>query len=107
MRESMSTATESRASRTIRDAMETGRPLVYIRSSEEQRVARVLAEVSRRSGDVPVWTWSLTEGLRRDGCPAEPGTADARKVLDFIIGHGEAAIFHLEDFHEPLRDSAE
>jgi len=102
----MSTATESRASRTIREAMETGRPLVYIRSSEEQRVARVLAEVGQRSGDVPVWTWSLTEGLRSaDGAVA--GTDDPRKALDFIVAHDGAAIFHLQDFHEPLRESSE
>jgi SpoVK/Ycf46/Vps4 family AAA+-type ATPase len=102
----MSIATESRASRTIREAMETGRPLVYIRSSEEQRVARVLAEVSARSGNVPVWTWSLTEGLR-SGDGAVAGTDDARKALDFIVAHEGSAIFHLQDFHEPLRESAE
>ena len=102
----MSTATESRASRTIREAMETGRPLVYIRSSEEQRVARVLAEVGKRSGDVPVWTWSLTEGLR-SGDGAVAGTDAPRKALDFIVAHDGAAIFHLQDFHEPLRESSE
>jgi SpoVK/Ycf46/Vps4 family AAA+-type ATPase len=103
----MSNAQESRASQTIREAMQTGRPLVYIRSAEEQRVARVLAEVSRRAGDVPVWTWSLTEGLRRGDGAAEPGTHDPRQALDFIVRHEGAAIFHLQDFHEPLRESAE
>ena len=33
---------------------------------------------------VPVWTWSLTDGMHRDGQPAEAGTNDARGVLDFI-----------------------
>ncbi len=28
-------------------------------------------------------------------------------VLDFIAAHREAAIFHLKDFHEPMRDSPE
>jgi hypothetical protein len=28
-------------------------------------------------------------------------------VLDFIIAYKGADIFHLKDFHEPLRDSAE
>ena len=58
--------------------------------SEEQRVERVLAEVSRARRGVPVWTWSLTEGMRRDGRPAEPGTEDPRTALDFIVAHPTA-----------------
>ncbi len=96
---------ESRAAKAVREAMESGRPLVYVQSSEEQRVERVLAEVAR--GETPVWTWSLTEGMRRDGAPAEPGTADPRLALDFIVAHPGGAIFHLKDLHEPLRESAE
>jgi SpoVK/Ycf46/Vps4 family AAA+-type ATPase len=101
---------ESRAARMIRDVFESGRPLMYVRSAEEQRVARVLAEVGMRllaSGPVPVWTWSLTEGMRRGDNPGEAGTQTPRGVLDFIIAHKGAAIFHLKDFHEPLRESAE
>jgi SpoVK/Ycf46/Vps4 family AAA+-type ATPase len=103
----MENVQESRASKTIREAMETGRPLVYVQSPEEQRIERVLAEVGRRSGDLPVWTWSITEGLRRSGCPAEPGTTDPRAALDFIVAHDTPAIFHLKDLHEPLRESKE
>ena len=99
---------ESRASRTLREAFASGRPLTYIRSSEELRIARVLREVSSRlSGAVPVWTWSLTEGLHRDGQPLEPGTQAPRAALDFIAAHADAGIFHLKDFHEPLRESSE
>jgi SpoVK/Ycf46/Vps4 family AAA+-type ATPase len=53
-----------------------------------------------------VWTWSLTEGLHRDDQAAEPGTQDPRKALDFIAAHTDPAIFHLKDFHEPLRESS-
>src|SRR5579864_8542777 len=101
---------ESRAARMIREVFESGRPLTYVRSAEEQRVARVLVEVGMRllaSGPVPVWTWSLTEGLRRGNAPVEAGTETPRGVLDFIIAHKGAAIFQLKDFHEPLRESAE
>ncbi len=38
---------ESRAAKTVREIFESGRPLTYILSSEEQRVARVLKEVAR------------------------------------------------------------
>jgi len=113
-------SSESRAARTIREVFESGRPITYVRSSEEQRVAGVLAEVGKKllpGGPVPVWTWSLTAGMRRGGEPVEgepigtepvPATAGtARGVLDFIIAHQGAGIFQLNDFHEPLRESAE
>jgi SpoVK/Ycf46/Vps4 family AAA+-type ATPase len=89
----------------IREVFESGRPLTYIRSAEEQRVGIVLREVS--GGFTSVWTWSLTEGMHRDGEAAEPGTHDPRAALDFIAAHEKAAIFHLKDFHEPLRESPE
>ena len=100
---------ESRAAKTLRETFESGRPLTFIRTSEEQRVARVLGEVSGHLGKtaVPVWTWTLTEGLSKDAATAIPGTGTARGVLDFIAAHAEPAVFHLKDFHEPLRESAE
>jgi hypothetical protein len=102
-------ASESRAAKTIWGAFQSGRPLTYIRSVEEQRVARVLREVALGLFDspVPVWTWSLTEGLRRDHEATEAGTEAPRQALDFIAAHHGAAIFHLKDFHEPLRESPE
>jgi len=101
---------ESRAAAAIREIFESGRPLTYIRSSEERRIGRLLHEVGahlRPSDPVPVWEWRLTEGLRREGGAAEPGTMAPRAVLDFIVAHGGQAIFHLKDFHEALRDSPE
>jgi hypothetical protein len=101
---------ESRAAKMIREVFESGRPLTYIRSAEEQRVGRILGEVGVRlqgSAPVPVWTWSLTEGMQRSGEAAWAGTEAPRAALDFIVGHEGAAIFHLKDFHEPLRDSPE
>jgi SpoVK/Ycf46/Vps4 family AAA+-type ATPase len=102
---------ESRASKTLREIFESGRPLTYLRSPEEQRVARVLREAASRIFDstpIEVWTWSLTDGLYRDG--GESAGDDAlspRGVLDFIVEHPSAAVFHLKDFHEPLRQSSE
>jgi hypothetical protein len=100
-------AAESRAAQTIREAFQSGRPLTYVRSSEEQRVGRVLREVAEELPNTAVWTWSLTEGLRRDGRAAEEGGRTARQALDFIAAHADAGIFHLKDFHEQLRDSPE
>ena len=39
---------ESRAVKMLREVFESGRPLTYLRCTEEQRAARVLGEVSRR-----------------------------------------------------------
>ena len=102
---------ESRAAKTVREILESGRPLTYIRSAEEQRVVRILSEVANgplASTPLPVWTWSLTEGMRRHGEEASfSATESPRAALDFILAHQGAAIFHLKDFHEPLRESSE
>jgi AAA+ superfamily predicted ATPase len=103
-------STESRAVEMIRGIFASGRPLTYIRSTEEKRVTGVLREAGRRlfdSGPVPVWTWSLTEGMNREGQPSEAGTETPRGALDFIVAHNNPAIFQLKDFHEPLRESPE
>jgi SpoVK/Ycf46/Vps4 family AAA+-type ATPase len=90
----------------LREIFESGRPLTYVRSAEEQRIAKVLCEVAGRLS-APVWTWSLTEGLRHDGGRAEAGAESPRGALDFIASYGDPAVFHLKDFHEPLRESAD
>jgi SpoVK/Ycf46/Vps4 family AAA+-type ATPase len=101
---------ETRAGKTLREIFQSGRPLTYIRSSEEQRVGRVLHKVGRAlnpSAPLPVLTWSLTKGLLREDGETESGTLDPREALDFIADYKDAAIFHLKDFHEPLRESSE
>jgi AAA+ superfamily predicted ATPase len=101
----------SRAAKTVREVFLSGRPLTYIRSSEEQRVGLILREVAASFPDsIPIWTWSLTEGLRAVGQGDDESTPSAqtpRGVLDFIIAHAGSGIFHLQDFHEPLRESSE
>jgi ATPase family protein associated with various cellular activities (AAA) len=103
-------STESRAAQTLREIFESGRPLTYVRSAEEQRVGNVLRAVSQslfQSAPTPVWTWTLTEGLRRDGETPQSAPLSPAGVLDFVVAHQGPGIFHLKDFHEPLRDSAE
>jgi len=94
---------ESRAAKMVREVLESGRPLTYIQTSEEQRVASVLREI--RMG--PVWSWSSTEGMRSEAGTAETGGDTAREALDFIVAHQGAAIFHLKDFHQALQHSPE
>src|SRR5207249_3100066 len=102
----MADPTESRALRTLVDIVESGRPLVYIRSAEEQRVTTLLREIAGRcfSSAVPLWTWSLTEGMRRDdGTGGE--LLGPRAALDFVATYDGRALFLFKDFHEPMREA--
>ena len=104
-----SPATETRPVRQLRALFESGRPLLYVMCAEEQRVGRLLRDAAQRflGAPVPLWTWSLTEGLRRGGArQAEKATLDPRAVLDFIADCDGPAVFQLKDFHEPIRESA-
>src|ERR1039458_7357347 len=102
---------EGRAAKAIRETFESGRPIAYIRADDEQRVASILREVAQAPAvpaPMPVWTLSLTEGMRREGEEPPPIVEDPRAALDFIIAYNHGpAIFHLKDFHEALRESAE
>jgi hypothetical protein len=108
---------QSGALKMLVDVFRSGRPLVYIRSAEERRVGNLLREVGGQllsSTPLPVWTWSLTEGMCREDQQTGAATRSSRDgaqareplaALDFIAAHSEPAIFHLKDFHEPLRES--
>src|SRR5437016_13242853 len=101
----MSEATESCALRTLVDIVESGRPLAYIHSAEEQRVRALLRETASTcfSAAVPLWIWSLTEGMRHDdGTGVEQ--LGPRAALDFVATYDGAALLLLVDFHEPMRE---
>ncbi len=98
-----------RALGEIKQLVDAGRPIIYILSPEEGRVAQLVAVAARQlfPQPIPVYTWSLTEGMRgEDGSKVGAAGESARAALDFIASHSGAALFHLEDFHEPMRDSA-
>ena len=57
-------STESRAARMLREIFESGRPLLYVRSSEEQRVAGVLREVALRLNPSKLFTCLYMESDR-------------------------------------------
>ena len=100
----------SRSLKVLREIFQAGRPLSYIRSAEEQRIGQLLREAAQLffAPSIPVWSWSMTEGMRRqDGTPAEAEALGARAALDFVVTYDGPAIFHFKDFHEPMRESAE
>lgn len=107
MSEQSATAPESRALATLREIFEAGRAVSYLRSAEEARIAHLLDQSARIffESPVPVWTWSLTDGLvARDGQHADGDTRPPLAALDFVLRFDRPAIFQFKDLHEALRD---
>lgn len=102
----MSEKTEptSRALARLKDLIDAGRPLIYIHSAEEARVQLLVQEAAQKlfPKPVPVYTWTITDGLRgADGAPVS-ATNEPRAALDHILSHQGAALFVLRDFHDAL-----
>src|SRR6185436_6832464 len=99
--------TESRALRALRDLIESGRPLAYVHTAEERRITALCREAAQKyfTPPAPLWIWTLTDGMRRDGAEA-PAAHDSkdplspRGALEFVVTHDGPGIFLLKDFHE-------
>jgi len=93
----------------LAEVFAAGRPLSYVRSADEGRVVELMraAAGGAFAAPVPLWIWTATEGVRRDGAdePGEP--LGAREALDFVSHHEGPGLFLLKDFHQPIRDSAD
>ena len=105
----MAEETRSRALRALQDIIQSGRPLAYVRTAEEDRVTALLREAATTffSPPAPLWIWTLTEGMRRDGAGSEGKAASPRAALDFVAAHDGPGLFLFKDFHEPLREAPE
>src|SRR5439155_16362749 len=57
----------TRAFAALRELIQSGRPLIYICTTEETRAHQILKDASRElfRTEVPFWTWSVTAGLCR------------------------------------------
>src|SRR5512141_1132259 len=80
-------------------------PLVYLVTSEEQRVEAMLAELARTHGKA-LLGWSVTKGFRRlDGAKGVPecgpGPAEALGALERLAA---PTLVVLKDFHPFLAD---
>jgi MoxR-like ATPase len=73
-------------------------PAVVIESIEEERVSALVGEVATEL-KLPLFEWSLTQGLTRHGTAEHAifGTADALGLLRHIAGLTLEAVFHLRD----------
>lgn len=80
-------------------------PLIVARMDDEARFMTFV----RRAADLlatPVWTWSLTRGLGRDGMGAQSATQDPKQALAFIGELPDPGAFVLLDFVSVLTDPA-
>jgi SpoVK/Ycf46/Vps4 family AAA+-type ATPase len=71
-------------------------PLIYVVSSEEERVEKALTRVANDQKTKAVW-WSITKGF------SQQGGADVREpvaALNYILEAKESAIYVLRDLHE-------
>lgn len=63
-------------------ALVASRHHVLLVDSDDE--ARLLALVREAAGGIPVWTWTATRGLARDGFAGQAGTAPLRGALAFV-----------------------
>jgi len=109
MSEAEAKPTRHRAIDEIKDLIDAGRPLVYLKSPEEDRIHHLIEQVAATlfSPPVPVYTWTVTEGMRGPDHAVVPGTLEPRGALDHIVAHERPALFILCDFHDALRESSD
>lgn len=78
-------------------------PLLLVETHEEPRflgIVRALAAELRS----PMWVWSATRGLTRDGGEPMYGTVDPQQALSFVADIRSPSVFVFADAHTILRD---
>ncbi|MEW2381419.1 AAA family ATPase [Micromonospora sp. NPDC047707] len=78
-------------------------PMLYVESSEEQRVIAEVSAVARDAALVrtprAVWTWSLTTGLVQPDGAARKGTTEAEDALDAALRVDQPSVLIFKDLH--------
>ncbi len=77
--------------------------LIVAEMHDEQRFMGILRRAAQAAG-CPVWTWSITRGLARDGNEPQIGTMDPRKALGFIGSLADPGVFVMADVRPALAD---
>jgi AAA+ superfamily predicted ATPase len=84
-------------------------PLVYLVTSEEQRLEEILSELAQAHGKV-LLGWSVAKGFRRDGgtksAAGLEGTKEPLAALAAIEKLSDPSLVVLKDFHPYLADPA-
>lgn len=80
-------------------------PLLFVEAQDEERFLRLLRDAAWDL-DLPVWTWTTTQGLARDEKDAQYGTRDAARALEWIKYLDQASVFVFADIHPHLDNAA-
>ncbi|MFP5382465.1 MAG: AAA family ATPase [Gammaproteobacteria bacterium] len=89
--------------------LDAGVPLLVIESWEEDRMLDLVRRVGFSRG-LPVWGWTLTDGLRRleiEGAAARKDLHDPKEALRYVRAQNDYGLFVFCDLHPFLRDDPE
>jgi len=76
-------------------------PLLFVESQDEQRLLALLRDAAWDL-DLPVWTWTTTQGLARDEKDPQYGTRDPARAFEWIKYLDQPAVFVFADVHPHL-----
>ncbi len=81
-------------------------PLIYISTTEEERVESTIVQVAQRVGNRPVYTWDFVDGYQGNPNDNGYGKRNPLQALEFVdkLSPGSSGIFILRDFHRFLDD---
>jgi hypothetical protein len=89
--------------RDLRLLLASRHPLIVARMDDETR----FMSFARRAAEIcgyPVWTWSVTLGLARDGNASQVDTQEPKKALAFVRQLQAPAVFVFHDLRPHLDD---
>ncbi|WP_299409158.1 AAA family ATPase [Acaryochloris sp. IP29b_bin.148] len=83
-------------------------PLIYIPTSEEERIETVIADSGKRQGNRAIYTWDFVDGYQGNPTDAGFGQRNPLQALELIeqLPASAPAIFILRDFNRFLEDVA-
>ena len=96
----------ARTYRALARLVASRRPLVFLRTFEEDRALRLVRQVAANvfKTEATVFEWSSTLGLRQGDTPAREGSQDPLAGLDAVVGVDAPAIFAFCDLHPHFDD---
>lgn len=87
----------------IRSRIEAGYPLLFLKTAEEDRWERELAELALEI-ERGLVTWTITRGLQPPASGDELESPSPKQLLAQISGYPEEHLFLVKDFHPYLSD---